>query len=755
MSESNTGPHNSNLPITRKPHSVSDSSRARGRTIFRPRRSVRVRYQSTNQQHHGPRSSSSPPDATSHITSPIKQSSHVQGANDSAVEMHYNCETDWMDDFEPGSAASGPGKQHKSFFAHDRQSRRDIPSRSEYLSKDDSLPSKDARRDVSPLQMSEVGISEPPRKVSHSTLEGQLSEMEADACPAPLHSHAADVFSNNSVAQGHQNVNDEIVEAISRNIAQQLQMLSIKNTTVRGRSDTQQPLYWTSDSLDNESRTPSQREALNRFTQELQRYAEQSGAKGKLPIPTPTPPRSSTSLHTIAALLPFRSEFKAAGLAITSKDQKKRPSYRPPVGKNRAMMNQAPPSHVEQQHILQMDGNAGCPSSSTEIPFPVSKNMDEFRYAMVDQPKPHKYRRKKLTQKPKPLYSESLSEKALTGPTAKLPRPRMHTYPEWPNVTSLERRSNQRKNLDQRKTKSTSPAVRSTLKTRQSNRAFFTGRGTPMICSSVSLEPVVQDKAGTSSNKHHPRVQKDVDAYRNCSQGNEEEGPCIRPVQTSRDIKQAISVQTRPRSCHSLSADVLVPQQSHATKKSSKRLPELPHPDSTSTATEQSCRLSVEDVSPSTPKKDLFDKGKAKVSLNRGTKYGSSSISPNHITVCSRGFSGRKIGRPNVPKRTSSIRSLRAANQDYDQDGVLDRDVLRGLHIASSAACNEQIDSFIHEKTGLHIRQFLADLMPLESLGNEPVRESKGKRSRRRRADIREVKRRVRKSRQMRERVMV
>ncbi|KAM5524728.1 hypothetical protein FOXYSP1_00771 [Fusarium oxysporum f. sp. phaseoli] len=666
--------------------------------------------------------------------------------------MHYNGETDWMDDFESDSAASGSGKQHKNCPTRDTRPRRDISSSSEYLSKDDSLSSKDARPDVSPLHMSEVGISAPPKKVSHSTLRGQLSETEADAGPAPLHSHATDVFSNNSVAQGRQNVNDELVEAISRNIAQQLHMLSIKDTTVRGRSDTQQQLSRTSDSLENESRTSSQREALNRFTQELQRYAEQSGAKGNLPIPTPTPPRSSTSLHTIAALLPFRSEFKAAGLAITSKDQKKRSSHRSPVGKHRVMMNQVPRSHVEQQHLLQIDGNAGCPSSSTQIPFPVSKDMGEFSYAMVDQPKPHKYRRKK---KPKPLYSESLNEKALTGPTAKLPRPRMHTYPEWPNATSLERRSNQRKNLDKGKTKSTSPAVRSTQRMRQSNRAFFTGRGTPMICSSVSLESVVQDNAGPSSNKHHPRAKNDVCAYRNCSQGNEEESPCIRPVQTSRDIKQSILVQPRPRSCHSLSADVLVPQQLHPTKKSSKPLPEPPHPDPSSTATEQSCRLSVDDVSPSTPEKDILDKDKAKVSSDRRTKYGSSSISPNHVTVCSRGFSGRKIGRPNVPKRTSSIRSLRAANQDYDQDRVLDRDVLRGLHIASSAACNEQIDSFIHEKTGLHIRQFLADLMPLESLGNEPVRESKEERSRRRRADIREVKRRARKSRQMRERAMV
>ncbi|EXK89262.1 hypothetical protein FOQG_07920 [Fusarium oxysporum f. sp. raphani 54005] len=396
ISESNPGSRNSHLPSTRKPHSASDSSRARGRIIFRPRRAVRVRYQSTNQQHHGHRSSSSPPDPTSYITSPINHSSHAQGANDSAVEMHYNGETDWMDDFESDSAASGSGKQHKNCPTRDTRPRRDISSSSEYLSKDDSLSSKDARPDVSPLHMSEVGISAPPKKVSHSTLRGQLSETEADAGPAPLHSHATDVFSNNSVAQGRQNVNDELVEAISRNIAQQLHMLSIKDTTVRGRSDTQQQLSRTSDSLENESRTSSQREALNRFTQELQRYAEQSGAKGNLPIPTPTPPRSSTSLHTIAALLPFRSEFKAAGLAITSKDQKKRSSHRSPVGKHRVMMNQVPRSHVEQQHLLQIDGNAGCPSSSTQIPFPVSKDMGEFSYAMVDQPKPHKYRRKKV-----------------------------------------------------------------------------------------------------------------------------------------------------------------------------------------------------------------------------------------------------------------------------------------------------------------------------------------------------------------------
>lgn len=84
----------------------------------------------------------------------------------------------------------------------------------------------------------------------------------------------------------------------------------------------------------------------------------------------------------------------------------------------------------------------------------------------------------------------------------------------------------------------------------------------------------------------------------------------------------------------------------------------------------------------------------------------------------------------------------------------MDRDVLRGLHIAASAACNEQIDEFIREQTGLHIRRFLADLMPLENLGDEPLQEVKAKRTRRRQAELRLAKRRARISRQLRDRDM-
>lgn len=73
------------------------------------------------------------------------------------------------------------------------------------------------------------------------------------------------------------------------------------------------------------SRTSSQRKALNRFTRQLGKYAHAAGATGKLPIITPTESDSKVSYHTIQPLLPYQQEFQAAGLAVTSAEQSRRP----------------------------------------------------------------------------------------------------------------------------------------------------------------------------------------------------------------------------------------------------------------------------------------------------------------------------------------------------------------------------------------------------------------------------------------------
>ncbi|KAI0854119.1 hypothetical protein F5Y00DRAFT_256618 [Daldinia vernicosa] len=73
------------------------------------------------------------------------------------------------------------------------------------------------------------------------------------------------------------------------------------------------------------SRTSSQRKALNRFTRQLEKYADAAGAAGKAPVMTPTDSDSKMSYHTVQPLLPYQKEFQAAGLAVTSAEQSRRP----------------------------------------------------------------------------------------------------------------------------------------------------------------------------------------------------------------------------------------------------------------------------------------------------------------------------------------------------------------------------------------------------------------------------------------------
>ncbi|KAH9902117.1 hypothetical protein F4778DRAFT_791068 [Xylariomycetidae sp. FL2044] len=73
------------------------------------------------------------------------------------------------------------------------------------------------------------------------------------------------------------------------------------------------------------SRSSSQRRTLDRFTRQLEKYAEAAKATGGAPIATPTVSESRASLHTVKPLMPYRNEFQSAGLAVTSKEQTHKP----------------------------------------------------------------------------------------------------------------------------------------------------------------------------------------------------------------------------------------------------------------------------------------------------------------------------------------------------------------------------------------------------------------------------------------------
>jgi hypothetical protein len=64
------------------------------------------------------------------------------------------------------------------------------------------------------------------------------------------------------------------------------------------------------------SRTPTQRKALKRFTRELELHLQ---ATKSLPKRTFIPSTADTTIQTVEFLRPYRKQFEAAGLAVTSK----------------------------------------------------------------------------------------------------------------------------------------------------------------------------------------------------------------------------------------------------------------------------------------------------------------------------------------------------------------------------------------------------------------------------------------------------
>lgn len=189
-------------------------------------------------------------------------------------------------------------------------------------------------------------------------------------------------------------IDNHFVEAIARNVAhdvaEKFQMLSIEEPSRSKYQDYEDSDEQPPEPRKGPSRTPSERKALDRFTRDLQRYAQHTGAKGKLPLVTPTSAASSATVRTISALLPFRPEFKAAGLAVTSNDQIKPHPHRTKASAIREARVPFPKSLERRAHANQLDGNEKVYSNNTEISFTSPSKMNEWRYAMMDEAAPRK-----------------------------------------------------------------------------------------------------------------------------------------------------------------------------------------------------------------------------------------------------------------------------------------------------------------------------------------------------------------------------
>ncbi|KAI0486511.1 hypothetical protein F4859DRAFT_372740 [Xylaria cf. heliscus] len=107
-------------------------------------------------------------------------------------------------------------------------------------------------------------------------------------------------------------------DVINRSLTQQHRLSSLVSTDNPVAVPVKEP---SQKAVDVVSRTSSQRRALNQFTRELEKYADVAGAAGKAPVITPTVSDSKASIRTVKPLVPYKDEFLAAGLAVTSAEQ--------------------------------------------------------------------------------------------------------------------------------------------------------------------------------------------------------------------------------------------------------------------------------------------------------------------------------------------------------------------------------------------------------------------------------------------------
>ncbi|TFB04288.1 hypothetical protein CCMA1212_003638 [Trichoderma ghanense] len=513
--------------------------------------------------------------------------------------------------------------------------------------------------------------------------------------PRSSHSLLLDGAADFASASKHTSIDSALVEAISRSVCQQLSLfnaISKNNQEKRGlkASREAQPSRHRNHSSVHDKPLPPTAQAERRHG-----HPPRAKHPWTAENPPATPTRSSISLHTVSELMPFRPEFKAAGLAVTSKDQKRGfPAYIARLISSKPRQGRTNASRGKHSKVPGFDGTKdkySSESSGTEISFAASQDMDEWRFALIDEAPVRKPKRRPAKEKKKkhkrrwlpcfPKDDESGADgDALSTMSQDLPP----TPPPKPTPLKMSQRSG--RGISAR------PRVDSIPRSprHRSIGARDADRRACDFC--LYREPATGE--GCRGGRYDGR-------------GSSHEHYCVR-----QHGRRAQTTQIPPaRHLHS--------QAGHSYQRQYQSLPN---------------QILNRDIKSSQPRP---------------------SFDPDHIGVCcrgGRGVSNQANAPPNVPMRTSSIReSLPPSEDDCPGDGgrVADRDVLRGLHIAASAACDEQVDAFVRNKTGLRIRRFLADLMVLETLRDGEPDQGHGQGARRKRAALRQLKQQVRRSRQV------
>lgn len=420
----------------------------------------------------------------------------------------------------------------------------------------------------------------------------------------------------------------------------------------------------------------------------------------------PAPSKSQSTLKTVSALLPYRSEFQKAGLAVTSKDQTASgiPSYITKAVAARTNANNTKKGRPR-FNKTQVDGFEDTEESetpNTEMDFANAEEIDEWRYALVDElPKNKKAKKEK---------SKAKSKKAKLKKTC-LPCFRGRDYSS--TTAGPSQRVHPKASLPSHLRSGIGPPPREPppRPPRPPSGLFDSPSKAMPAAKPTTMSPISQP----TSNAISPRTL----LRRNLVESREKPRPDKFPRIPDPVVSKQFTRDIRVPAGSNFSSDGDVKQLAKETECEPR---------------EKAPRRSRRKSTRTTTKKTLhFD--------------------PDHIGICcrsNRGIPSRASARPNIPRRTSSMSKLLATGiLDYDDAEITDRDVLRGLHIAASAACDQEVDAYVRNKTGLRIRRFLADLIALETLGEPQPGEDREQWARRRRTEMRKLKQQLRRSREI------
>lgn len=583
-------------------------------------------------------------------------------------------------------------------------------------------------------------------------VDSQRTHMQPEIIPNYHTTHRVDKGSRHGPqvqSQKGGSIDPVLLDAITKTVVEQLHLYSIPSPQ-ESTSESAQP---SSDAYKNSSRTPSQRQALDRFTRELQRYAENVHAAGRLPISTPTLSKSSATLRTVSALLPYQREFRAAGLAVTSQDQ----AQSAPQATARPFEHREYRRKIRKSMAYEVNGMDGKQDSSsfasTEVDFADPNTVDVWRRALIERMPsrrhavvvetdgssargciPCRSSKQVLRDKGKPPADVETAKKNVSMPipaevrqlklTHAMPRSKATrgVRPEGYNLSQAQRQPIAAYDLDilEKAAAQDKPA--------QVNENLRLYPPTSTNIPSVPGKAQYRDVKPSPS----PAAEPQGKAKSHKAPGGSNSTP---PDLASQHAVKLGSNRLEQRQWQSLPLN-----QVRVSPAGSDVAEEVPWaalvPQANSNA---KSRTEYNNVAPL----DKTAMAKLEIAQHDYGPWPYPALDPKSR----QGDSGLARRRPRIPSRKSSIRRIRPIYKaDLDYSSVLDCDVLRGLCIATAAACDKATEQFLHEKTGVHIRRFLAELIQYDSLTRCPSGETTQERKRRR-SQMRNLKSQARRSR--------